>query len=75
MNKDQELAGQIKRDVSAVWRMQQHGPRLIRMHPNDVARIRHDEEYDAKVVPPTIAGCPIEVTDEVAEGSPEVVER
>lgn len=75
MSEDKELANQIKLQVQAVYRMQQHGPQVVRVHPNDVARIRHDEDYDAEVAPPTIAGCPIEVTEEVAEGSPEIVEK
>jgi hypothetical protein len=62
------LAEQIKREVSAFWQMQQRGPRWVRLHPNDIGNIRNDPEY----VPPTIAGCPIEVTDAVSEGSPEV---
>lgn len=69
MSEGQSLADEIKRQVSAVWQMQQRGPRLVRLHPNDVSRIREDDEY----VPPTIAGCAIEVTNEVEEGSPEVV--
>jgi hypothetical protein len=70
MDRAQQLVDHIARLQMPTYRLQQHAPRLVRVHPNDMALI----ESHCKGDPPMLNGSVVEVSEDVAEGSPEVIE-
>jgi hypothetical protein len=70
MDRAQQLVDHIAQLQEPTWMLQQHAPRLVRVHPNDMALIASHCKGD----PPTLNGSVVEVADEVPEGAPEVVE-
>jgi hypothetical protein len=69
VDRAQELVDHIADLQKSTWALQQRAPRVVLVHPNDMVRIASRCEGD----PPMLNGSPVEVADDVAEGSPEVI--
>ena len=66
MDEGERLVKEIRRLASPCWQLQQRAPRVVRIHPDDLAL--PEVEADLKSL-----GSTVEASDEVPRGHPEVI--